>query len=102
MALPSEKGFSHLQKVVASLLERVHEDLPPPVIWRMQYEQRHPVVQRQQEDNGVIKLASISSSLALEDEVLDDVKAAWRKTTGGEEATFMQFDAREGIGDEDE
>lgn len=51
--------------------------------------------------NGVITLPSLSSSLALEDEVLDAVEQAWSLITRGEGGEFMMFDAREGVGEDD-
>lgn len=54
---------------------------------------------------GIIHLQELGPSLALEDEVLKDVRAAWERITaddGDDRGAFMQFDNRVGIGDEED
>jgi len=51
--------------------------------------------------NHVVILPPLSTDLALQDDVLDDVKAAWMKITGEGEEGFMKFDAREGTGEDE-
>ena len=50
---------------------------------------------------GIITLRSLSTNLALEDDVLDDVKRAWMRTTGEDVEAFMRFEARDSTGEED-
>lgn len=69
----------------------------------MRYEQAYPESSdTRQVENGVIELPPLSSSLALEDEVLDSVKAAWQKITGEDAEAFMKFEVRQGMGEEEE
>ena len=49
----------------------------------------------------VVTLPPLSTDLALDDRVLDDVKEAWLGITGGTEHEFMRFGAREGTTDDD-
>ncbi len=40
--------------------------------------------------------------LALDDSVLRSVREVWARINGGDDGTFMLFEEREGVGDEDE
>lgn len=73
------------------------------MLWSLRYEQKCLASSSQpRNDNGIINLPSLSSSLALEDEILENVKTAWQHITGEEGEAFMKFEAREGIGEDEE
>ena len=69
----------------------------------MQYQQSYrksPQLQPHNED-GLVVLPPLSSSLILGDDALDCVKTAWQLITDADSDTFMTFDAREGADDDD-
>lgn len=101
VALPPEQGFSKLKTSVAALLSSLEGDARPSVLWSMRYQQTYSSPTEPQAKDGVISLPSMSSSLALEDEVLDSVKTVWQEITGEEGEAFMKFEAREGFGEDD-
>lgn len=68
----------------------------------MQYQQQYGSPTQSQINDGVIGLPLLSSGLALEDEVLEGVKTAWQRITGEPAEAFMQFEVREGVGEDDE
>ena len=47
------------------------------------------------EQKNIVALPSLSPGLALDDNVIEQVKYAWQRVTGAEPQTFMKFDARE-------
>lgn len=102
--LPEPEGFKRLNQAVAYLLESVDEQPTPSVLWNLQYEQRVPQSRQIHidESNGTIVLPPLSLDAVLEDIVLDDVKKAWQQLTGESEETFMVFEARDGMGDDEE
>lgn len=85
------------------MLASVDEHPSPSVLWRMQYQQAYcrSTQPQSQREHGVVTLPSLSSSLALGDDALDGVKAAWQLITGADAEAFMRFEAREGADDED-
>lgn len=70
----------------------------------MQYQQRYgsrsaaPTT-----GDSIVVLDSLSSELALEEDVLLNVKAAWQQICGADAVSesFMKFEARDGADDED-
>ncbi len=55
--------------------------------------------------HGTIRLQELTPSLALEDEVLKDVRAAWERITaddGDARGRFLLFEDREGLGGGDD
>lgn len=59
---------------------------------------------RSSQQSGILFLKDLAPSLALEDEVLRDVRAVWELITaddGDERGGFMQFEDREGGANED-
>ena len=75
----------------------------------MQYTQQHfenptPATASQHHgpgiDDHILLMPDLTSDLALEDSVLNNVKAAWQRVTGQEES-FLVFDER-GQGDNDD
>jgi len=99
VALPFDQGQAHLHAAVNALLDGM--SLEPRVLWSMQYYQADITVQALGSDSNTICLSSLSSDLALDDRELEDVKRAWLRITGESEETFLKFDAREGMEDED-
>ena len=98
MAEPQEHGFDRLKAAIAALLES--PDKPAKVLWTLQCEQRIPAARDVKSANGAITLPHLSSALFLEDAVLENVRDAWKVITGGDDAAFMKFDVREGLGDD--
>ncbi|KAI4142992.1 MAG: hypothetical protein L6R39_004754 [Caloplaca ligustica] len=110
-----------LRSAVELLLSSIEEDSKPDILWSVSYTQHHPstatappqdvndsaapVNHNEHRNGGVFHLQELSPSLALEDEVLRDVKAAWERITAGDgdgRGGFMQFGEREGGGADDE
>lgn len=78
-------------------LSGVAEEPRPSVLWCMKYQQSFASTPAQPQRTGpVLPLQSLSPDLALCDELLENVKAAWRQITHDDETTFMKFEAREG------
>ncbi|KAL8644777.1 MAG: hypothetical protein Q9226_007599, partial [Calogaya cf. arnoldii] len=98
------------------------EPMTPELLWTLSYKQRHsapsssspnsqdnpPGDSADHEKNhrcGIIHLKDLSSSLALEDDILKDVRAVWDHITaddGDTRGAFMQFEDRVGLGGEDD
>jgi hypothetical protein len=101
-ANPQDPGFGHLDRAVAALLDSVGEQLAPKVLWRLRYQQRTTKSQLSIAiDDGTIMLPALSRGLALDDSITDEIRSIWSKITGEAEESFMNFDAREGLEDED-
>lgn len=108
-----ERSFERIQEAVCTLLRRVASTSSehgesgsesdsirtPQSLWQMAWTEAYTA-----SDSGVttpeipgeIFLPSLSSSLALEDAVLDHVSRVWHKLTGEDEKDFMKFAVREG------
>lgn len=74
------------------------------MLWAMQYQQRYESVSTGPASNSaIIMLDSLSSELALDEDVLQDVKAAWKQIcgTGADPDSFLKFEARDGAVDEE-
>lgn len=102
VALPHEQGFARLEQGVTALLRSTGDDPAPTVLWNMLYEQKSEVASGPLIEHGIVTLPSLSSSLALEDDVLDSVRNAWQEITGADWEAFMRFEAREGIGEDED
>jgi hypothetical protein len=99
---PHDPGFGYLDRAVAALLESVGEQSVPAVLWRLRYQQRTTKSQRSVVVNdGIILLPALSQDLALDDYITTEIRSACSKITGEAEDSFMKFDAREGLEDED-
>lgn len=113
-----------LQSAIDTLLTSLEEDPKPRILWSLSYTQHHaspspPPPRNTPPDiddsatpsndssqrSGIFHLKDLSPSLALEDEVLRDVRAAWERITaedGELRGGFLQFEDREEICAEDE
>ena len=101
-SVAASSGFDILDNAVSSFLQSLDGGPLPEVLWRMQYV--YSVADygktNHASKNSVI-LKSLSTDLAFEDAVLDDVKRAYVRVTGESEELFMKFDAREGTGEDE-
>ena len=52
-------------------------------------------------NDHILRLPDLAPGLALEDDVLKHVQAAYNRIVGEEGAAFMIFEDREGTGDDD-
>ncbi|KAF2764208.1 FAD/NAD(P)-binding domain-containing protein [Teratosphaeria nubilosa] len=99
------QAFDVLESAVTSLLRSVGEESVPQVLWRLQYVQRVPTSSQpldERPDSNVVMLSPLSTDAVLQDKVMDDVKQAWRKITGEDDAAFLRFEAREGFAEDEE
>ena len=73
------------------------------MLWNMRYQQNWPGSSKDVTvaADGVVTMPPLPQDLVLEDTALENVKAAWKKIVDENEETFMQFDAREGMEDDD-
>lgn len=86
-----------LRSAVAKLLSSVKEEPAAKVLWHLQYTQAFDTVSHHSSTTGILSLPDVSSSLALEDDVLQSVEHVWRKIVGDEYGdSFMTFEEREG------
>ena len=101
-ALLADSGFSHLDRAVSALLDSIGEQPTPKVLWKLEYQQQNANSSKvTTADQGIILLPALSQSLALDDSVIDKVKSAWATITGDPEESFMKFDMRDGMEDEE-
>ncbi|KAL8907468.1 MAG: hypothetical protein Q9171_005854 [Xanthocarpia ochracea] len=124
-ALQDPSASQLLSSAIETFLSAVpNEPTPPDVLWTLAYKQHHlmpsspsrpsdpqkspnddPTVDESNQHCGIIHLQDLGPSLALEDEVLKNVRAAWERITaddGDDRGAFMQFHNRVGIGGEDD
>ncbi|KAL8992250.1 MAG: hypothetical protein Q9188_007629 [Gyalolechia gomerana] len=106
-----------LRSAIETLLSTFSVDTPaqPEILWSLTYKLLHTNSSSQppipnhtdhqnhasNEKSGVLHLKDLSPSLALEDEVLKDVREVWERITaddGEGRGGFMQFEDREGFG----
>jgi Rab proteins geranylgeranyltransferase component A len=98
---------TYLNSAIESLLHSVGEEAMPEVLWKVEY--THHVYSGGEGSAAIateagrrtIVLPSLSTDLVLDDVVLGGVKAVWREITGETGETFMKFEAREGVDDEE-
>ncbi len=101
-----------LQMAVNRLVDSIKEEPPATALWYMHYDQKHepPATTDDYDANikgedlsndHILRLPDLAPGLALEDDVLKHVKAAYHRIVGDEGAAFMIFDDREGAGDDD-
>ncbi|KAL8672711.1 MAG: hypothetical protein Q9168_002836 [Polycauliona sp. 1 TL-2023] len=122
LAHPSASRF--LSLAIETFLSAVpNEQVTPDVLWTLAYKQHHPLVSpvplfnphhspntdpansERTHDCGIIHLQDLGPSLALDDDVLKDVRAVWDRITFDDKGTsgaFMQFEDREGFGGMDD
>jgi len=88
---------------ITELLQTVDEASRGQVLWNLQYQQSLESSSSSNFDDGkTISLAESSIDLAFDENILESVKAAWQKITGGEERDFLMFEDRNPVGDEDD
>lgn len=90
----------------------INEDPSPQILWYMHYDQQSnpPTTEDdydanltcdQTSNDHVLQLPDLAPGLALEDDVLKHVRAAYERIMGKEGAGFMMFEDREGAAEED-
>ena len=101
-----------LQSAVNRLVNGTKEEPPATALWYMHYDQKYepPVTTDDYDANikcedlsndHILRLPKLAPGLALEDDVLKHVQAAYNTIVGEEGAAFMIFEDREGTGDDD-
>lgn len=88
---------------IAQLMQSVAEPETPQILWQLQYQQRSETASSDDaEEEKYITFPSSSLDLAFDENILDSVKAAWQKITGGQPQDFLVFEDRNPIGDDDD
>jgi hypothetical protein len=101
-------GKQLLDLALDTLLSTIDEPSKPEVLWSMSYQQLRsspssdPLVSGL--GNKVLVFPPLSSDLAFDDAVLDQVESTWRQVLGqeAEGVEFLVFEDREGELDEEE
>ncbi|KAL8768997.1 MAG: hypothetical protein Q9209_004914 [Squamulea sp. 1 TL-2023] len=119
---PEGQSPQWLSSAINTFLSAVpNEPAPPDVLWTLTYKQYHSVpisppsslrtdsqAQADFESTqqcSVVYLQDLGPSLALEDDVLNDVRAVWERITADDRdrrGAFMQFEDRVGVGVEED
>lgn len=95
---------SLITAAIAQLIQSVEEPAKPHILWQLQYQQRCDVLSTSG-DVGEEKSISLPASLvdlAFDENILDCVKAAWQRITGGQPQDFLVFEERNPVGDDDD
>ena len=87
-------GYALLQAAVEALLH----SLDGHVLWCLRYTQRSHTESEQ--SSRVVVFPPPSLDLAFDDDVLRRVEEVWKMVDG--EGSFMQFEEREGLGDDED
>ena len=101
-----------LQSAVNRLVNGTKEEPPTTALWCLHYDQKYepPVTTNDYDANikcehlsndHILRLPDLAPGLALDDDVLKHVQAAYHRIVGDEGAAFMIFEDREGTGDDD-
>ena len=101
-----------LQTAVSRLIDSIKEEPPATALWYMHYDQRYEppataddydanIMCEDLSNDHILRLPDLAPGLALEDDVLKYVQAAYSRIVGDEGAAFMIFEDREGTGDDD-
>lgn len=103
---PNSKDL--LEKALTSLLTAVSPDSEPPVVlYKLSYDQHSGGSTSTSVDGNVISFPVLPLDLAFNDNVMAQVKTAWdalphkSDAEGAEGEGYMNFEDREGAGDED-
>jgi len=92
-----------LESILASFLESLDAG-PVPIHFQLYYEQAVPTT-ASEKDGRVFEYSSASPSLTFDDATLGPVQEAWKLVMGAvteqEEAEYMKFRDREGVGEDD-
>jgi hypothetical protein len=93
-----------ITSAIAQLLQCVDEPTKPQVLWQLQYQQHCDVPSSASiiGEGKSITLSASSIDLAFDENILDSVKAAWQKITGGQPQDFLLFEDRNPVGDDDD
>lgn len=97
---PGSNTRNRLTHAVQSLLSTTESNETPSILWSLSYISTRPESHENVEISSnptVIRLPDRPFSISLEDDILDDVKAAWEAILGDEAEgqTFMRFAERE-------
>jgi hypothetical protein len=90
---------------IERLLTQVEMNPAPRVLWTLQYQQHSPAsppAAENADESNVITLSSTSLDLVFDEGILGEVESAWKKVIGDEEGSFLVFEDRNGVGDEDD
>lgn len=89
---------------IEQLLQCIDEPAKPQVMWQLQYQQHVgvPSSSNNFDDDKSIALPASSVDMAFDENILDSVKAAWQKITGGQPQDFLVFEDRNPVGDDDD
>ena len=101
-----------LQIAVDRLIDSIMEEPSATALWYMHYDQQYvsPATTDDYDANikcedlsndHILRLPALAPGLALEDDILRHVQAAYNRIVGHEGAAFMIFEDREGTGDDD-
>ena len=101
-----------LQTAVNRLIDTIKEAPTATALWYMHYDQKcEPPATTDDYDanikcedlsnDHILRLPDLAPGLALDDDVLKHVQAAYHRIVGDEGAAFMIFEDREGTGDDD-
>jgi len=93
-SITGEEGYGLLELAVKTLLE----SLDGHVLWCLRYTQR--TFNGVETSPSVVMFPPTSFDLVFDDEVLRSVESVWEKLSG--EGNFMQFEEREGIGEDED
>lgn len=107
--LPNPNGSTILAEAIRKFIAAVPEDPKPDILWSLHYSQTGPLTTDQNgpkidplNDPRIMLLHDLNPGLALEDSVLNNVKAVWEQIVGEETGGgFMMFEDRDGV-EEDE
>ena len=101
-----------LQTAVDRLIDSIKEEPHATALWYMHYDQKYepPATIDDYDVNikcddlsndCILRLPDLQPGVALEDDVLKHVQAAYNRIVGDEGTAFMLFEEREGAGDDD-
>ena len=101
-----------LQTAVDRFIDSIKEEPPATALWYMHYDQKYePPATTDDYDTNIkcedlsndhtLRLPDLQPGLALEDDVLKHVQAAYNRIVGDEGTAFMLFEDRDGTGDDD-
>jgi len=106
-----EGSEARLTDAVNTLAFTADENAPPRTLWSLFYVQTGTPVSASTSlpvdldgSGHVMKFPPASLDLAFDDGLIGCVRAAWKKIMGPEceDASFMQFEEREGVGDDED
>ena len=108
---PTVEAHVCLERAIKRLITSVEEDPPPRILWSTHYHQQYNsppasdgaqpnLVSKDFANDHILQLPDLDPGLALEDDVLKHVKAAYEQIMGDGSMGFMAFEDREGVSDE--